>query len=113
MAVLGGSWAHFFVDTFFEMRTGVMELEDILQEIAGESHLILVDHTVGGTDASPKLKVVVDTEQGVTVGELTDMTRKLKRSPEMNSRYPRGFQLEVTSPGLDYPLTRDYQSGVM
>ncbi|MFQ6615420.1 MAG: ribosome maturation factor RimP [Fidelibacterota bacterium] len=86
-----------------------MELEDILREIAGESYLILVDHAVGGTDTSPKVKVVVDTERGVTVGELTEMARRLKRSREMNVKFPRGFRLEVTSPGLEYPLTQDYQ----
>ncbi|MFQ6675928.1 MAG: ribosome maturation factor RimP [Fidelibacterota bacterium] len=86
-----------------------MELEETLRTIAEECRLILVDHTVSGTDISPKVRVVVDTEEGVTVGELTEMSRRLKRSREMNRRFPGGFQLEVTSPGLDYPLTRDYQ----
>lgn len=86
-----------------------MGLEDILRAIAEDLGLIFVDHSVMGKDISPKLRVVVDTEKGVTVGELTEMTRELKRSAEMNRRFPRGFRLEVTSPGLDFPLTRDYQ----
>ncbi|MCH7731905.1 MAG: hypothetical protein IIB44_05220 [Candidatus Marinimicrobia bacterium] len=41
--------------------------------------------------------------------EITLMTKHIKKSDRINNLFRNGYGLEVTSPGLDYPLTEEYQ----
>ena len=51
------------------------------------------------------IKVFIDGDEGVKLGELIDYNRKLYRQLEEMAIYPEGdFSLEVSSPGLDEPL---------
>ena len=86
-----------------------MVLEEIFQRVTRECGVVLLEHHISGDDMSPRIKLVVDTESGITIGEITDVTKRLKNSFDMKQLFPRGFHLEVTSPGLEYPLKRVYQ----
>lgn len=86
-----------------------MELDKFFQEVVSECGLILLEYSADPGGRSPKVKVVVDTEAGVTVGEIEEVTRKIKDWVGMEDCFPDGFQLEVTSPGVNYPLVRQFQ----
>ena len=55
------------------------------------------------------IRIVVDSENIITLGDTTALTRKLLKSEEFNDRYPDGCRIEITTPGLDYPLKNAYQ----
>lgn len=86
-----------------------MELGQFFQQVASRCGVMLIEHRTSGARRSPSIKLVVDTEDGVTIGEIEQVTRILKDSAEMGQHFPDGFHLEVTSPGLDCPLREEYQ----
>ena len=55
------------------------------------------------------IRVVVDSEDTITLDDTTALTRRLLKSDEFNNRYPDGCRIEITTPGLDYPLKYAYQ----
>ena len=55
------------------------------------------------------IRIVVDSEGTITLDDTTALTRRLLKSDEFNDRYPDGCRIEITTPGLDYPLKYAYQ----
>ncbi|MEE9166562.1 MAG: hypothetical protein V3U24_03740 [Candidatus Neomarinimicrobiota bacterium] len=86
-----------------------MELDKFFQEVASVCGLMLLEYHASTETKSPKVKLVVDTEKGVTIGEIQEVTKRIRDWSGMEEHFPNGFHLEVTSPGLDYPLARMYQ----
>lgn len=82
-----------------------MELDEILVQIVSESGLILFDCITSGAHA----KVVVDTEEGISLDQITRLTRSIKKDPRIGELFPDGIRLEVSSPGIDSPMTRMFQ----
>ena len=55
------------------------------------------------------VRVVIDSEATVTLGDTATLTKKLIKSDEFNNRYPNGCRIEITTPGVDAPLKKAYQ----
>ena len=55
------------------------------------------------------IRIVVDSETNITLNDTAALTRRLLKSDDFNSRYPDGCRVEITTPGLDYPLKSAYQ----
>ena len=55
------------------------------------------------------IRIVVDSEDTITLDDTAALTRRLLKSDEFNDRYPDGCRIEITTPGLDYPLKYAYQ----
>tara|TARA_B100000886_G_C20084338_1_gene351211 strand:+ start:45 stop:479 length:435 start_codon:yes stop_codon:yes gene_type:complete len=68
---------------------------------------ILVDFTENFD--SGFVRVVVDSASSITLGDTTSLTRKLINSDEFDRMYPNGCRIEITTPGVDTPLTEAYQ----
>tara|TARA_Y100000814_G_scaffold285910_1_gene254395 strand:+ start:536 stop:973 length:438 start_codon:yes stop_codon:yes gene_type:complete len=82
-----------------------MDLIKILEVAVNNSNLILVNKKISGD----YVKLVVDTEDGVTLKQLTKLTKIIKNNEHVSTMYPDGIKLEVTSPGTDFPLTKAFQ----
>ena len=82
-----------------------MDLSEILEEIVTESEVIVVNCTASGDHA----KLVVDTKEGITLDEITQLTRVIKQNPRIDELYHSGIRLEVTSPGIGFPMTEMFQ----
>ena len=53
------------------------------------------------------MKILADTPQGnVSLDQIADVTRKINDSEEFYAELPEDFRLEVSSPGLNYPLKK-------
>ena len=55
------------------------------------------------------IRVVIDAERPVTLDDTTNLSKKLRNNDELDIRFPEGFRLEVTSPGLDKTLESPFQ----
>ena len=55
------------------------------------------------------IRVVIDGERPVTLDDTTNLSKKLRNDDELDIRYPDGFRLEVTTPGLDKALESPFQ----
>ena len=47
------------------------------------------------------IRIVVDSEDTITLDDTTALTRRLLKSDEFNDRYPDGCRIEITTPVLD------------
>ena len=55
------------------------------------------------------VKIILDGEKNISLQETSKMTKLLKKSVDFTNLFPKGYRLEVTSPGLDSPLKFPYQ----
>jgi len=55
------------------------------------------------------IRVVIDAERPVTLDDTTNLSKKLRNDDEMDTQFPGGFRLEVTTPGLDKALESPFQ----
>jgi len=83
------------------------EIESLLQPIADELGLDILKVTLGGGGRRQTLKVVVDKAGGVSADSLTRISRGLALQLDAEDLIKGAYQLEVTSPGLDWPLQSD------
>ena len=64
---------------------------------------------VKGDQNSGYICIVIDGEKNVSLNETAYLTKILKKSIELEALFPGGYRLEVTSPGIDYPLEFPFQ----
>tara|TARA_B100000214_G_scaffold298003_1_gene227942 strand:- start:329 stop:766 length:438 start_codon:yes stop_codon:yes gene_type:complete len=55
------------------------------------------------------LKVVIDSEDKITLNDTAKLTKALRDSIEIDSKYPSGYRLEVSTPGLNNSLRFPFQ----
>ena len=82
------------------------KLRNIIEKLIGDD-IVLIALTE--SQESGFIKVVVDSEKSIDAKTTTKLACIIKESPELVKRYPQGFQLEVTSPGITSPLLYPFQ----
>ncbi|MBN4076836.1 ribosome assembly cofactor RimP [Mariprofundus ferrooxydans] len=80
------------------------EIETLLQPITDELGLDILKVSLGGGGRSQMLKVVVDQTGGVGADALARVSRGLALQMDAEDLIKGAYRLEVTSPGLDWPL---------
>lgn len=83
------------------------------QALLSEGQFLL--NTVVSTKQGPKkVTVILDGDQGITIGDCAAVSRRLLVSLEELDELAEGFTLEVTTPGLDLPLRekRQYRKNI-
>ncbi|MDP2361681.1 MAG: ribosome maturation factor RimP [bacterium] len=80
--------------------------QDLNSRLAGlvQEPLFLVALELTGDSKGRVLRVVVDTDSGVTVQQLSDLSRSLGRVLDEEDLVAGRYRLECCSPGLDRPL---------
>jgi ribosome maturation factor RimP len=82
-------------------------IDDLLEPTRFE--LVWVEFTKAGQQWI--LRIFIDCEGGVGLGECQEVTEMVLDAVEQNDPLNREYQIEVSSPGVDRPLrkARDYQ----
>ncbi|EAU54554.1 ribosome maturation factor RimP [Mariprofundus ferrooxydans] len=81
------------------------KIESLLRPIVDELGVEIIKISLGGGGHNPLLKVVVDKAGGVDSGMLERISRGLALQLDVEDLIKSAFRLEVTTPGLDWPLT--------
>ena len=96
-----------------------MKEEQVIRQLAEEAisennSLFLVDVKVKGNTGNQKVLVFVDGDGGISIDECSRISRKIGADLEEKDIMPGKYTLEVSSPGLDFPLTlhRQYVKNV-
>ena len=55
------------------------------------------------------IRIIVDGIKSVDLDTTAYIAKKIRNSESLNKYLPKDFQLEVTSPGIDSPLTHPFQ----
>jgi len=79
-------------------------IESLLQPITDELGVDILKVSLGGGGRSQKLRVVVDCAGGIDSTGLERISRGLALQLDAEDLIQGAFHLEVTSPGLDWPL---------
>ena len=74
-----------------------------------EQELFIVDVAVSDSPVRPKITVLADGEQGITIDQCAIISRRINKKIEEEFGEEVSYVLEVSSPGLDFPLTQPQQ----
>ncbi len=95
-----------------------MNLEENIKEIANkhladESHFV-VDVNISTRKGPSKVLVLLDGDEGVNIDDCADLSRAISAELEENDIMESAYTLEVSSPGVDYPLSmgRQFQKNI-
>lgn len=85
-----------------------MNLNHILEEIVikhlPDDNHFLVDIQLVEKGNKPQLKVLIDADQGVSIENCALVSRQIGEEIEAKELLPEAYILEVSSPGVDFPL---------
>jgi ribosome maturation factor RimP len=81
------------------------EVRQLATPLADESGLELVDVEFAFQGRTRAIRVLLDKPGGITVGDCAEFSRRLGDCLEMNQTVPGAYRLEVSSPGIERPLT--------
>jgi ribosome maturation factor RimP len=89
-------------------------VEKMLEGILPEGDLFLVSVNVSDSPIKPKVTIIADGDQGISIDKCASISRRLAKRIEEQQGEEFSFVLEVTSPGIDQPLSspRQYQRNV-
>ncbi len=85
------------------------QTEALIQRLTDEHHLHLVELSLKKTSSRLIIRVFVDTEAGVTIDQCSALSRAIDREMEAAQLISEAYTLEVSSPGVDRPLTEPWQ----
>ncbi|GAV20907.1 ribosome maturation factor RimP [Mariprofundus micogutta] len=80
------------------------QIQSLLQPIADELGVEILKISLGSGGHSQLLKVIVDRAGGVSSDELVRISRGLALQLDAEDLIANAYMLEVTSPGLNWPL---------
>jgi ribosome maturation factor RimP len=86
-------------------------VRELAEPIINEQSLELVDLKFVHEHKRWILKITIDKEKGVTLGDCTNVSKEVGYILEIKDVVPYPFHLEVSSPGLERPLKtrRDFE----
>ncbi len=91
------------------MEERIRQIKDLISPIFDQMQVYLVDIELRGNPNNLVLSVFADTEAGITMHQITDLTREIGDVLDMEDPFPGRYRLEVSSPGLDRPLKEHWQ----
>ena len=83
-----------------------MKLEDIIDSLLGKKIFIV---SVKQDLHQDLVRLIVDAEHHVCLDETTEIARQIRGSKDIQSMFPNGVRIEVSTPGIMAPLELDYQ----
>ncbi|MCE5311794.1 MAG: ribosome maturation factor RimP [Nitrospiraceae bacterium] len=89
-------------------------ITDIAARAAQDEGLDLVDVEIKGSGRRPIVRITIDREGGVTIGECEKMSRAVEALMDVEDPVAGPYMLEVSSPGIDRPLKTqaDFNKGI-
>ncbi|MFL0161347.1 ribosome maturation factor RimP [Aquirufa salirivi] len=85
------------------------KIREWLLAYVGDGPIFLVDLQVSQGGKRSLVTILVDTLEGISIDECALLSRKLAHHIEENVWIEEAYNLEVSSPGLDFPLTQGWQ----
>ena len=96
---------------FCYMEIGKLQqhIHNLAQKACADLNLFLIDVKVRGSVNSPLLDIVADSESGITLKDCENLTRAMQDLLDIDERITGNYRLNVSSPGIDRPLQKDYE----
>ena len=98
---------------------GIVEEEKRIRELtetalAAFEDLFLVDVKVKGNTGNQKVLIFIDGDNGISIDQCSKISRQVGNEMEEEELFSGKYTLEVSSPGLDFPINlhRQYAKNV-
>ncbi len=90
------------------------KVNEFARQVAEDEQFELVDVTILGSGRKTLVRITIDKEGGVNVGDCERMSRGVEALMDVEDVIQTTYMLEVSSPGLDRPLTkmRDFERSI-
>lgn len=85
------------------------KIETLARQACDELEMYLVEVRIRGDKRQPIFEIFADTEKGITLKECEILTRTLQDLIDMDDNFQGNYRLNVSSPGLDRSLTRNFE----
>jgi len=82
------------------------ELKKIVTKYLDDKFVLL---DLAANERSGFIRITIDSENIVTLNDTSKLTKAILKSEEINPFYPSGYRLEITTPGVDFPLSFPFQ----
>jgi ribosome maturation factor RimP len=86
----------------------------LLSTLLEDDKYFIVEVHLSPSKIRQKVTVLIDSDAGISIDECAEISRKLDDMIEAEALIPHAYTLEVSSPGVDYPLAmpRQYQKNI-
>ncbi|WP_276498857.1 ribosome maturation factor RimP [Pontibacter litorisediminis] len=91
------------------MALTAKNIREMAEASLPDSDLFIVDVAVSDSPARPKITVLADGEQGITIDQCASISRRINAKIAEAFGEDMAYVLEVSSPGVDFPLTQPQQ----
>lgn len=90
------------------------KIEPLLPPVLAAFDAYLVDVSVKHDGRGKLVRVLIDTDAGITIAQCAEVSRELGRMIDATEALTESYRLEVSSPGIDQPLKllRQYAKNV-
>lgn len=88
------------------MKVDTEKITALAEQLALDMALELVDIEIGAQGARAVIRLYLDKEGGIRLGDCESYSRRLGALLEVEDPVPASYLLEVSSPGLDRKLVR-------
>lgn len=97
--------------TMSELKRSIEELVE--KHLPDETHFV-VEVAISEKGGKKLLSILVDSDSGVTIRVCSKISRAVSEEIEAKELMPDAYILEVSSPGVDYPLSskRQFQKNI-
>ena len=92
-----------------EMSSDIETLKKLLMPVLKNADVYLVDMELRGRPNSQVLSIYIDTEDGITLQQIADITREFEGILDLEDPIQGKYRLDISSPGIDRPLTEVWQ----
>lgn len=86
------------------MNVTLEKIRELIESLLTGDDVRLVDVELRGQKGSQVLKVFADTMEGITMAQVTRLTREISDALDMQDIIQGKYRLEVSSPGATRPL---------
>lgn len=83
------------------------KVRKLVEPILSEFGIELVEMRFITEQGQPTLRILIDREGGVTVGDCERVSREIETLLQVEEAVPSSYNLEVSSPGLERPLVKE------
>jgi len=81
------------------------KIVELLHPYLEDDRIFIVDVTVTASKIRQNITILLDTDEGIKIEECASVSRRLAHFIETNELIVDAYNLEVSSPGIDQPLT--------
>jgi ribosome maturation factor RimP len=78
------------------------KIEQLLEPLLENDKFFIVDIKVSLSKVHSKVTILLDSDEGIKIDECTAISRQL--GTDIDEMMPEKYTLEVSSPGVDFPL---------